>query len=721
MRQLKIVLAISAALLCLGTAQAGGFTQTSPAQAIQSANTVADSAAGLWKGAVSLPNKTELMVEVNLNNTDQQWRGSITIPQQGAKDIALQDLVISEKKAKFTITGVPGTPTFHGEFDAAKKTLKGEFTQGAAKMAFSLTREGKAQTSAVDLAKAALVGFENDVEKIRSEWKVPGLAIAIIKGDQVIYAKGHGLRDVAKNLPMTADTILPIGSSTKAFTTAVMASLVDEGKLEWDKPIRTWIPTFKLQDAVATDRMTPLDLVTHRSGMPRHDALWYNATLSRADMVRRLQYLEPNKDFRTDFQYNNAMFLTAGYLSEVITGKSWEENVKEKLFAPLGMKRANFSVEETQKDKDFSQPYREEKDGTVKQIPYRSISNVGPAGSINASVNELTGWMQIHLNKGKYQGKQVLSPASIEYLHIPRMVLGGAQSKPELVSIGYAPGWFSDVYRGQLRLHHGGNIDGFAAMVMMLPGSDIGIAVLSNLDGSPVRDFITRAAIDRLMTLEKRDWSGEALSRKNAAKADIDKAEEKKKMAHKMGTKPSHPITDYAGEYEHPGYGIATVTQKDGKLAVEFNGIRTPLEHWHYDTFNGLKAEDPAFEDQKIQFMTGLDGEIDSVKTALEPSVKDIVFTKKADSRLSNPEFLKQFTGTFNLNKDMDIVVSVRGKSLIADVKGQPTYELLPVRGYRFNLKGLNGFSVEFKADKDGKFTSAELEQPNGIFTVTRK
>ncbi|WP_395006085.1 serine hydrolase [Undibacterium sp.] len=717
MRQLKLVLAISAAFLYMSAAQANSLPQTAPTNTAQ----VAESAAGLWKGAVSLPNKTELVVEINLDNPNQQWRGNISIPQQGAKDLALQDISISDKKAQFTIVGIPGAPTFSGEFDATKSSLKGDFTQGGTKMAFTLSREGKAQASPVDVAKTALVGFENEVEKIRNEWKVPGLAIAIIKGNQIIYAKGHGLRDVVKNLPMTADTILPIGSSTKAFTTAVMASLVDEGKLEWDKPIRSWIPTFKLQDAVATERMTPLDLVTHRSGMPRHDALWYNATLSRADMVRRLQYLEPNKDFRTDFQYNNAMFLTAGYLSEVITGKSWEENVKEKLFMPLGMKRANFSVEETQKDADFSQPYREEKNGTVKQIPYRSISNVGPAGSINSSVNELSAWMQIHLNKGKFQGKQVLSPASIEYLHIPRMVLGGAQSKPELVAIGYAPGWFSDVYRGQLRLHHGGNIDGFAAMVMMLPGSDIGIAVLSNLDGSPVRDFITRAAIDRLMGLEKRDWSGEALKRKNAMKADNDKAEEKKKMAHKTGTKPSHPITDYAGEYEHPGYGIATITQKDGKLTVEFNGIKTPLEHWHYDTFNGLKADDPVFEDQKIQFLTGLDGEIDAVKTALEPAVKDIVFTKKADSRLQNPEFLKNFVGTFNLNKEMDIVMSVRGNSLIANIKGQPTYELLPVRGYRFSLKGLNGFSVEFKADKDGKFNTAELEQPNGIFTVTRK
>lgn len=725
MRQLKIVLALSAAFLCMNVANVHAFAlPQASAQSSTPTNKTSEASAplaGLWKGAIQLPNKNELAVEVSLENTNQQWRGSITIPQQGAKDIALQDVSLNDDKVKFTITGVPGAPTFSGVLDAANKTLAGEFVQGGAKMSFKLTKESKAQASPLAAAKAALVGFENEIEKIRSDWKVPGIAIAIIKGDQIIYAQGHGMRDVAKNLPMTADTLMPIGSSTKAFTTAVLASLVDEGKLDWDKPIRTWIPTFKLQDAVATDRMTALDLVTHRSGMPRHDALWYNASLSRADMVRRLQYLEPNKDFRTDFQYNNAMFLTAGYLSEVVTGKSWEENVRSKLFMPLGMKRANFDVVENQKDANFSQAYREEKNGTVKQIPYRSISNVGPAGSINASVNELSAWMQMHLNKGKYQGKQVLSPASVDYLHIPRMVLGGAQTKPEIVPIGYAPGWFSDVYHGQLRLHHGGNIDGFAAMVMLLPGSDIGIAILTNLDGSPVRDFIAGAAIDRLMGLEKRDWSGDALKRKLASKADIEKAEEKKKTAHKMGTKPSHALADYVGDYEHPGYGVAKITQSDGKLIVEFNGIKTPFEHWHYDTFNGVKTDDPVFEDQKIQFLTSLEGDIDAVKTALEPAVKDIVFTKLADSRLSNPDFLKHLAGTYVLNKDMDIVVSLRGNQLFADVKGQPTYELVPVRSTRFALKGLNGFFVDFQVDKDGKFNSAELNQPNGIFKVTRK
>ena len=671
---------------------------------------------GHWEGTLEIPG-SPLQVQVDLSSGRNGWAGKASIPQQGAKDLPLSQVAVSGRAVSFALAGVPGDPTFQGELNAEGTVLAGQFTQGGQSLPFKLAKEAKG----TDKARRALTGFEAEVEKIRADWKVPGLAIAVVKDGEVVYAKGHGQRDVARNLPMTADTLLPIGSSTKAFTTAVMAALVDEGKLDWEKPIRTWIPWFKLQDPVAADRMTPLDLVTHRSGMPRHDSLWYNATLGRREMVQRLQYLEPNKDFRTDFQYNNAMFLTAGFLTEEITGKSWEENVRERIFTPLGMKRANFSVEATQKDADFSQPYREEKDGTVKQIPYRGITNVGPAGSINASVNEMAAWVAMHLNKGTHQGRPVLSPTSVTFLHTPKMVLGTPQTKPEVVPGGYAPGWFTDVYRGHQRIHHGGNIDGFSAMVMMVPDAGLGIVILANLDSTPTRDLLPRYVIDRVLGLEAQDWSGAALKRNAEGKAQEKEAEAKKKATRRPGTRPSHPLEEYAGDYEHPGYGLMHAEVKANRIELTFNGIRTPLEHWHYDTFNGLKAEDPVFEDEKFQFGTGLDGEIDTLAASLEPSVKPIVFTKKAESRLTDPAFLRRFTGTYAYRPGMDAVVSLRGSVLAVEVKGQPAFELVPVRGTRFALKGLPGFFLQFSLPEAGPATAVDFDQPNGVFSATRK
>lgn len=671
---------------------------------------------GHWEGIIELPG-SPLQVKVDLVQAGPAWTGKVSIPQQGAANLPLGKVTVAGRTVGFALAGVPGAPTFKGELDAEGKVITGQFTQRGQSFPFKLARE----VSAADKARQALEGFDAEVEKIRADWKVPGLSIAIVQGGQVVYAKGHGLRDVAKKLPVTADTLMPIGSSTKAFTTAVLASLVDEGKLDWDKPVRNWIPWFKLQDPVATERMTALDLVTHRSGMPRHDAMWYNAVLDRKEMVRRLQFLEPSKDFRTDFQYNNAMVLTAGYLTEVITGRSWEDNVRDRIFKPLGMKRSNFSVEETQKDADFSQPYREEKDGTVNQISYRSITNIGPAGSINASAREMAAWVTIHVGHGSLGSTQVLSPTSVEFLHTPKMLLGEPQTKPELVPGGYAPGWFTDVYRGLQRIHHGGNIDGFSAMVMLVPEKQIGIVVLTNMDSTPVRDLIPRYALDRLLGLEPRDWSGEALKRKEEGKSQEKDADAKKKVAHKADTHPSHPMGDYVGEYEHPGYGIMKVDLKGEGLEMIYNGIITPFDHWHYDVFNGRKAADPAFENNKMQFSTSLDGEIEAVSMDLEPSVKPIVFTKKADARLSDPAFLQRLAGTYAMGDDFEARISVRGSILVADIKGQPTYKLLPVRGTRFAIKGLTGFFMQFGLPATGLATTLDLDQPNGIFTTKRK
>ncbi|HSB36004.1 MAG TPA: serine hydrolase domain-containing protein, partial [Thermoanaerobaculia bacterium] len=253
-----------------------------------------------------------------------------------------------------------------------------------------------------------LAGWDALVGKALADWKTPGVSMVIVRGNDVLLLKGYGLRDVEKNLPVTPKTLFAIGSATKAFTTFVMGTLADEGKLDWNAPVSSYIPGFKLKDPVASERLTPTDLVTHRSGLPRHDALWYNATLSRKEMVERLRYLEPSKDFRTDFQYNNAMFLTAGYLVEQVTGTTWEEAVRARVFVPLGMTGANFSVLDSQKAPDFALPY-EERDDKVQRMEFRNITNIGPAGSINASVSDLAPWLKVHVNGGALDGQRIVS------------------------------------------------------------------------------------------------------------------------------------------------------------------------------------------------------------------------------------------------------------------------------------------------------------------------
>ncbi len=353
--------------------------------------------AGHWEGAIELPGQ-KLAVDLDFaKQADGTWKGDISIPAQGAKDLPLSGIKAEGADVTFAIAGVPGDPTFKGKIGAEGAKITGQFTQGGGTFPFEVVR-GEDPVAKV---RRALEGFDEIVAKGLAQLKVPGAAIAVVKGQEIVLAKGYGLRDLESKLPVTADTLMAIGSSSKAFTAYTLGALVDQGKVEWDKPVRTYIPWFRLYDADAGDRLTPRDLVTHRSGLPRHDLVWYNnKTATREQLVRRLAHLPPTADLRERWQYNNLMFLTAGYLVETMTGQSWEESVRALVFGPLGMARSNFSVVESQKDRDFALPYAE-RDGKLTKLPFRDITLVGPAGSINSSANEMARWVTVHVNGGK--------------------------------------------------------------------------------------------------------------------------------------------------------------------------------------------------------------------------------------------------------------------------------------------------------------------------------
>lgn len=672
--------------------------------------------AGHWEGAIKLPSGA-LNISVDFaSSPDGKLSATITIPQQGAKDLPLANVGFDNGEVAFSLPNVPGDPKFRGKLSADGQKIEGTFSQGGANLPCALERK----TDPVAAAKETLAGFDDVVTDAMKKFEVPGMAIAIVKNKEVIYAKGFGLRDVEKQLPVTADTLFAIGSSSKAFTTFVLGTLVDEGKIEWDKPVRNYIPWFKLYDPSMTERLSVRDLVTHRSGLPRHDLVWYNNyDASRESLVRRLAYLEPSADLREKWQYNNLMFLTAGYLTEVITGKTWEDAVRARVLDPLGMKRSNFSVNDSQKDSDFAQPYGK-RDGKIEKLPFRPITNIGPAGSINSSVNEMARWVTAHLNGGKYGDKKIAEAATVDDMHRPYMTTGVSSEFPEIVGGEYALGWFVDTYRGHRRVQHGGNIDGFSANVVLFPKAGLGMVVLTNLNGTPLRDLITQVAADRLLKLSGIDWITQGAARRALAERAGKEGEKKKEVTRVQGTQPSHKLEDYAGDYEHPGYGVLKVVLRDGKLEAVFNNIATPLEHWHYDTFNGGKAKDPTFGDMKYSFQTDVNGYVARVAAQFEPSVKEIVFAKKPDARLFDPGYLARYTGAYDL-MGQTINVSLKGAALVAVVGGQPPMDLVPGLSGDFTLKQVQIISIHFVIDDKGTAASFELRQPGTVLTARRK
>ena len=572
-----------------------------------------------------------------------------------------------------------------------------------------------------------LKGFSEFVTKTMAEWKVPGMAVAIVKDSKVIFAEGFGFRDVEQGLKVTPRTIFPIGSSSKAFTAADVGILVDEGKVGWDEPVRTYLPDFKVQDEYASAHITLRDMLSHRTGLARHELMWMGGQFSRRELYDRLRYLEINKDLRTTMQYNNLMIMTAGYLVGKVDGSSWEEFTQRKILDPLGMKETNFSVALTQKTADFSYPYMEIKD-KVERVPFRDIAAIGPAGSINSNVLDMAQWVMLQLGKGKFGEKQIISEAAIGQLHTPQMAMQGAilpfaQRSSEFGFESCGMGWLIDNYRGHLFIQHGGNVDGFTALVGFFPRENIGLVVLSNLNANLGPYSVALNAYERLLGLDQTAWNDRMKELLAKMKAEAKKTEAEKDKDRKPDTRPSHPLADYAGDYENPGYGtVSVITDGDG-LKLKTPVLEGPLSHYHYDIFNletMLLGNEMKF---KVAFSTDLKGNIAglSIPLALDPSVKDIVFTRAADKGMMEKGFLEKFVGTYILSGVEIKVALLEGKGLIMTLPGQQDFELVPYRGTEFNLKGMPGYSVEFKQDAAGVVTELISHQPNGTFTAKKK
>ena len=404
-------------------------------------------------------------------------------------------------------------------------------------------------------------------QRVLKDRNAVGFAVAVVSKDKIIYSKGFGYRDNKKKLPVTSNTLFAIGSCTKAFTASLLGLLNKDGKVDFDKSPREYLQDLQFYNNEMNDEITIRDMMCHRTGLPRHDYSWYLFnTSSRDTLLKRIKYMEPTAKVRQVFQYNNFMFLLQGMIAEKITGKSWEENVKEKIFTPLGMNNSNFSVHTLEKMDDASLGYTVIKDSIIKKTDYYDINAMGPAGSINSSVNEMANWVITWINGGKFNGKEILPSAYVSQATSSQMVAApGFPDKeiPDAQFSNYGFGWFLISYRGHYRVEHGGNIDGFSASTSFFPTDSIGIIVLSNQNGSALPGIIRNMIADRLLGLKKIDWNGRADSALAKAKVAAKEAEKSTVSNKKNGTHLSHNLVDYAGLYNNPAYGTLEIFLKN--------------------------------------------------------------------------------------------------------------------------------------------------------------
>jgi CubicO group peptidase (beta-lactamase class C family) len=454
--------------------------------------------------------------------------------------------------------------------------------------------------------------LDNLAEEARKAWNVPGCAVVVLRDGKAILSRGYGVKEAGKDDPITPTTIFGIGSLTKAFAATAIAKLVEEDKLRWDDPVRKHVSYFRLKDELADREVTLRDLVSHRTGLARHDILWNGTPWTLEETVRRMAHLEPAVSFRSEFLYNNLAYIATGVAITSASGMPWQDYVRKKLLDPLDMKGVVFTRSEALKAADHAMPHRGD-DSTKPAVIawFDDDKKIRASGSVKTSVRDLERWLRFHLGEGTVDGKEIVSRVELRETYRPQMVtpiLSLLADEAETTQASYALGWRVRDHRGRLVHEHGGSVDGFRAHILIAPKEKIGIVVLANLGLTNLPPMLVYSLLDRTLGLPAKDWNAFGLAQARRLRESDRKRDEAWKATRVTGTKPSLGLEAYSGEYEHPAYGTATLRLKDAVLELEWGRYKALMAHFHYDTFT-LKGE-ARFVDETATFVLGAEGEV---------------------------------------------------------------------------------------------------------------
>jgi CubicO group peptidase (beta-lactamase class C family) len=585
-----------------------------------------------------------------------------------------------------------------------------------------------AQVKTVAPASKQLLRIDSILNQVLKDQRIAGFAVAVIKGDEVIYSKGFGYRDLVNKKPVTPNTLFAIGSSTKAFTASLIGLLEKEGKLNFDGKAIDYLPQLRFYSTEMNNQITVRDLMSHRTGLSRYDESWvlFN-TANRDSIIGRVKYMEPTAPVRQQWLYNNFMFLAQGMIVEKMTKKTWEQNISEKFFVPLQMTRSTTDLKAFQNDGDASLPYQTTDQGEIKKIDYYNINGMGPAGSINSSVNDMSNWLKVWISGGYFNKKEILPSSYIASAASSQMVIAPAlpNQQNDIYLSNYGLGWMLSSYRGHYMVEHGGNINGFSASVAFFPTDQLGIVVLTNQNQSPVPDLVRNSVADQLLNLTTVDWNGKAKAQTKAAMAMVKQQQALNKVKQVLNTSPSHPLKDYVGRFENPAYGILDVKLINNVLYATVGENKLMLKHWHYDVFEPkLVGKNNEVDTSSIallfNFASDQAGKINSLSLPFNSEGKPVVFQLKKEEIKLTPKELERYTGEYLLGMGTVSVYVKEGK-LYVFVPGQPEYETRAAAPDVFELTALKGYSLKFETFVQDKAAVLSFIQPNGIFKAQRK
>lgn len=507
-----------------------------------------------------------------------------------------------------------------------------------------ITGAGTSQKQAIQTGNIEIESLREFILNGMGEWGIPGLAIAVVQHDNVIFAEGFGFLKTGEDTKVDEHTLFGIASTTKAMTATVLGILVDEGLVDWDDPVIKHLPGFQLHDPWVTRNATIRDLLTHQVGIGRvtGNRIEFMPNHTRAEVMYQMRYLENEAPFRSRYVYSNVMYMVAGEIVEAVTGTTWDDFITDRLFRTLGMNRSNTSITQfNQNDSNIAWPHQEI-NGEVVPIMRRNFDNVGPSASVNSSALELTRWMRLNLGEpGVLDGVRYISEQTMHEIHRPQVAT--RISDPYGPQAAYALGWSVSDYRGHRQLQHGGATDGMNTSLLLLPNEEVGIVILTNtfnqftaVLGNHVKDI--------LLGLEPRNWADEirqsylrSYERALQLKTHVDD----NRIA---DTSPSLPLKSYTGIYIDEFYGKAEVFSQNGSLRIRFWDDPTQelvLEHWHFDTFKASWIN-PAKREKFVYFTLDESGYVEllNVTWTLRPILLQVGIYPSNYNRLTR--FQKQ-------------------------------------------------------------------------------
>lgn len=481
----------------------------------------------------------------------------------------------------------------------------------------SLNLFAQSKLNKVDFSK-----FDNYITKVFDEWKIPGMAIAIVQGDSIAFAKGYGVQHFDKKNKVDTKTLFAVASNTKAFTAAGISILVDEGKIKWNDKVIDYLPYFRMYDPYVTANMTIRDLLCHRSGLETFsgDLLWYESNYSAVEVIKRARFLKPKYGFREHFGYSNIMFSVAGQVITAVTGKEWKDYITEKFLLPLEMNKTLTSVKQLKDKKNVAMPHHTGLYTKPIILGYMQWDNVAPAAAIISNVEDMSKWLIMQMNSGKYKGKQILSEKQLWEMHYPQTIESypkwWTRFLPTKHISAYGLGWEIFDYHGVKVVHHGGGADGMVSKTMFVPEKKIGMVILTN-NINYLYTALMYKVLDLYLSDSQFDWSDFYYSfyKRNEKINHESKAKREKQRV--KNTKPALDLKEYTGTYGGDMYGDAKVTLQNGKLVVNF--IPTPkfvgdLTHWQYETFNIKLRNSPTLPEGTVNFIINSEGKVSEMK-----------------------------------------------------------------------------------------------------------